>query len=319
MVNSNFIHTLTAYHLDFSYRIRNNPLSKELEDKIKNKEKPDVNVIDILNELTQATNDRQFKMLADKGKIILFNKAEEIIETKPNVQRIFIIPSAGKTNMPIRMVNLLDKNEKDRFFDSNWASAYPHNIFIYKIKGEYYMVCHRNGGSGCKTILSYVFNKALMSKGIRMDANWMPPVKDDSTSNLSIEKVSLIYEEGKTGDIADEPGRRKKKEVIRELTLSMKAKEYRGIGDLMRRYRLKEVSKEETFNAIQKEVDDYQYNDATITVKIGRSRKTIGWDDFECLIDGFDITDKVNGLKGNEFTVKLKRCADDFITSLLEE
>ena len=37
---NNFIHTLTAYKLEFSYMKRNNPHREELEDKIKNEEKP---------------------------------------------------------------------------------------------------------------------------------------------------------------------------------------------------------------------------------------------------------------------------------------
>ena len=53
-------------------------------------------------------------------------------------------------------------------------------------------------------------------------------------------------------------------------------------------------------------------------VKIGKAKKKVAWDDVESLIDGFDITDKVSGLKGQQFIDELKECSDNFLLTLLE-
>ena len=45
---NNFIHTLTAYKLEFSYMKRNNPLREELEEKITNEERPHIILTEII-------------------------------------------------------------------------------------------------------------------------------------------------------------------------------------------------------------------------------------------------------------------------------
>lgn len=50
-MNSNFLHTLTAYHLKFSYMKRNNPLREELIGKISSDGKPSITITELLDEL----------------------------------------------------------------------------------------------------------------------------------------------------------------------------------------------------------------------------------------------------------------------------
>lgn len=316
-MNSNFLHTLTAYHLKFSYMKRNNPLREELIEKISSDEKPSITIIEVLDELIKLTDSHQYGLLINGGKVVLLDKIEDIYNLDANKTRIFIIPKAGKTNIPIQMVNLKESN-KIYNFGADWASTYPHNIFVYEVNNEYYLVCHRNGGSGCKTVLCSAFNQILKQKGIKVEMNWMPPTVEESTSNYDIDKLTLIYEENKSSDIADELTKRQKKVQIKELTLSLKTGKFNKIDDLLHSYRAKEISKEETFKKIKNEVNDEQYNNASLVVKIGKAKKKVAWDDFESLIDGFDITDKVSGLKGQQFIEELKVCSDKFISTLLE-
>ena len=316
-MNSNFLHTLTAYHLKFSYMKRNNPLREELIGKISSDAKPSITITELLDELIKLTDTRQYGLLINGGKVVLLDKIEDIYNLDINKKRIFIIPKAGKTNIPIQMVNLRDSN-KIYNFGADWASTYPHNIFLYEVNNEYYLVCHRNGGSGCKTVLCSALNKILKQKGIKVEMNWMPPIVQESTSNYDIDKITLIYEENKSSDIADEPAKRQKKVQIKELTLSLKTGKFSKIDDLLHSYRAKEISKEETFRKIKNEVNDEQYNNASLVVKIGKAKKKVAWDDVESLIDGFDITDKVSGLKGQQFIDELKECSDNFLLTLLE-
>ena len=61
---NNFIHTLTAYKLDFSYMKRNNPLREELEEKIKNEEKPHIILTELINEFIKKTMNSEFDTLS---------------------------------------------------------------------------------------------------------------------------------------------------------------------------------------------------------------------------------------------------------------
>lgn len=311
-----FLHTLTAYHLKFSFMKRNNPLRKELFNAIKNDQKPNIILTELINELITLTNNGEYALLESNRQVIMLDKIEDIYNIDDVKKRIFIVPRAGKTNIPTRMVNLKE-TKKTYNFGAEWTSTYPHNIFVYEINGEYYIVCHRQGGSGCKTILSSVFNKILKNKGIKVEMNWMPPVAEDSTSDFDIEKITLIYEENKSSDVADELNKKKKKIQIKELTLSLKTGKFENINNLLHKYKLKEISREETFKQIKGEVNDNQYNNASVVLKIGKTKKKVDWNDIEGLIDGFDITEKVSGLKNDDFINKLKECSDSFILSLI--
>ena len=187
---NNFLHTLTAYHLKFSYMRRNNPLREELNEKISSGESPQITITEVLDELIKLTGSHQYGLLMNGGKVVLLDKIEDTYNLDINKKRIFIIPKAGKTNIPIQMVNLKDSN-KIYNFGADWASTYPHNIFVYEMNNEYYLICPRNGGSGCKTVLCSALNQILKQKGIKVEMNWMPPTVEESTSNYDIDKITL--------------------------------------------------------------------------------------------------------------------------------
>jgi hypothetical protein len=181
------------------------------------------------------------------------------------------------------------------------------------------MICHRNGGSGCKTALNGVLNKILKHRGIKINMNWMPPIADKSESNYDIEKISLICEEHKSSDIADEINKSSKKIQIKELTLSLNQGRFPQISNVLKKYQIREITKETALKDIKRELNDESYNNASVLIKIGHSKKRVSWDDLEGLIDGFDITDKVHGLKGTEFIKQLKISSDEFLFSLLNK
>lgn len=315
---SDFVHTLTAYHVIFSYMKRNNPLREELSDEIKSGAEPKLTFKQALKELIKRTENRQFYYLINSDKIILLDEIENEVNIDTNKNRMLIIPKVGKVDMPVQMINLKNKY-KTYNFNEDWTSAYRHYIFIYEINNQYYIVCHRNGGSGCKTILYSALNKILKEKGIKVEMNLILPEINDSISDFDVDKISLIYEEKKSSDIADEPTKKRKKVHIKELTLSLKTGRFSKITNLIKSWKLKEISKEETFKEIKNEVNDDQYNNASLIVKIGNLKKRVSWKNFENLIDGFDITERVSKLKGNAFLKELEKCSDEFIFSLLKD
>ena len=315
-MNNNFLHTLTAYHLVFSYMKRNNPLKGELQEKIKNDEKPVVVLTEILDEFINKTTIADYEALSNGGKIILLDTIESIDNPKPNVKRIFIKPSSGKRDIPIHIVNLKNRSKKYNF-KKDCAATYFNNLFLYEIDGEYYCVCHRYGGSGCKAIFTSVINKILKYKGIKMEMNWIPPNVEGSNSIFDVDKITLIYEEKTSSDIADVPTKKSKKIIVKELTLNLNKIHY-SIKNIMRKYQLKEITQETAMNEIKNEVNDNQFNNASVLVRIGNSHKRVAWNDLEGLIDGFDITDKVANT-GDAFIPTLKKCSDAFILTLLEK
>jgi len=295
---------------------RNNPLKDELEEEIENDVKPDVNFDTCITEIMQNSQNRIYGDLSSNGKILILEKTPDIEKTY-KFNRMYINPSAGKLNIPIHMVNI-NGDGKKYDFNSDWASTYPYNMFIYKIKKEYYVVCHRHGGSGCKTIFCSVCNKVLKKHGIKMEMNWIPPTTDDSSNNYNIEKITLICKEKPSPDEADELNKNTKRLPIKkELTLNLNAG-FGTINTILGKYQIKEISKDLALSQIKTEINDEEYNSASLVIKIGKVKKKIAWDDFEGLIEGFDITDKVANT-GNNFLKKLKECCDDFITQLLGE
>lgn len=310
----NITHTLTAYHITFSYLKKNNPLKDELSQLINNNVTPVVSVKKILQELIMLTSELRYDDLIVGSKIITFNQIEDEEMVNNGFTRLFIRPNAGKIDVPIRIINLKDK-EKNYNFKKDWASTYQNNVFIYKKNNDYYFVCHRQGGSGCKTLILSIFNKILKKQGIKMNMNFMPPLMNNENDNHQIDKISLLYEENLSSDIGDIPNRKIKKKVVKELTLNLKNGN-KEINKIMQKYRLREISKEEAFNEISKEEGFEGYNNATVLIKIGNTHKKVSWDDFEKLVAEFDITDKLAN-SGDRFIVKLKECSDEFLNTLI--
>lgn len=310
----NITHTLTAYHITFSYLRKNNPLKDELNQLIKNNATPVVSVKEILQELIMLTSELHYDDLIVGSKIITFNQIEDEEIVNNGFTRLFIRPNAGKIDVPIRIINLKDK-EKNYNFKKDWASTYQNNVFIYEKNNEYYFVCHRQGGSGCKTLILSIFNKILKKQGIKMNMNFMPPLMNNENDNHQIDKISLLYEENLSSDIADIPNRKTKKKVVKELTLNLNNGN-KEINKIMQKYSLREISKEEAFNEISKEEGVEGYNNATVLIKIGNTHKKVSWDDFEKLIAEFDITDKLAN-SGDHFIAKLKECSDEFLNTLI--
>ena len=87
---NNFLHTLTAYHLKFSYMRRNNPLREELNEKISSGESPQITITEVLDELIKLTGSHQYGLLMNGGKVVLLDKIEDTYNLDINKKRIFI-------------------------------------------------------------------------------------------------------------------------------------------------------------------------------------------------------------------------------------
>ncbi|MGD9604641.1 MAG: hypothetical protein AB7V00_00630 [Bacilli bacterium] len=198
-----------------------------------------------------------------------------------------------------KIVNVENSNGKEYIFNEKWASTYAHNILIYQIENSFFAVFHRFGGSGCKTVFLEAANEILKSKGLKMMLDWKPSVsKSNNNTDVFPKSIKLKFEKDiSSEDIADHVSGKRKTRVmtVKELTLDLRAKDNNIVRETLQNWRLKKLTKESAFKAIQKETSD-EYNDASITVKLGSTSKVVKWDDFENLFGGYDITEELKNL-----------------------
>jgi|GEM_PF-250073 len=315
------IHTLTAYKCYFKYMERNNPLKDELSEAIKNEEAPNLSVEDFFAEYISKGN--KFLYGENVDRVVRLNRIESI-EQKSNFSRIHVVPRTGKQGIEITLINTKVLEKEDVNFGDDWSATYPHNIFAYQPKPEkgsqFTLMFHRVGGSGCKSVFLETANKVLKEKGIRINMEWVIPYTNQSNANVDVvpRKVNLLFQkDNNSPDPADHVrGKKEKKVTIKELSLNLTAKENSKIATIFRNMSLKTITKEEAFATIQSETSP-EFNAAKVAVRIGKTEKMVSWDDFENLFDGFDITEKLNRMKGFKgFVEALKECSDEYYLSM---
>lgn len=190
-------------------------------------------------------------------------------------------------------------------------------MYIYEFDDDNtYLICHRYGHSGCKTIFQMVSNEALKDKGIKLDLELiLPPSLEDGT-DYDVQKITMTCSVvSSSSDIADHVGKQAKQKVIKSLTLDLQSGEFSPILRTIDDLKLKRVTKEEAFTTLKTEVSDEQYNGAKVLIKIGSSRRTIDWNTFENAFEGKDITEKIRKSNLN-FNDALSQCSDEYISEI---
>ena len=311
---SGISHTLSVYKLDFSYMERNNPLKEELKEKIINKEKPSVDIPDYLGKLINECNSTNLIIIGNQA-IRLSDFARS--KFSENSVRFRIIPQAGKAGLPFTVFN---KNGHGPYnFNSGSVSTYSHYMFIYGYEDAYYLVCHRRGLSGCKSLFIRAWNSVLKKDGIKIETNLIMPQKE-KTSSVSYSPLKFILKsvsETKSTDVADQLQKtRKKQHIEREYRLSLSFESNSKIRSLLDSLKNGDISNDDALAEIKKEIPGSDYfNEAQIEVKIGSSRKLVNFEDFENILPGFDITDQMAELEGTE-AEKIEKCSDDVINKI---
>lgn len=315
------IHTLTAYKCYFKFMERNNPLKDEFSEAIKNEEAPDLSVEDFFAEY--ISKGHKFLYGENVDRVVRLKRIESV-EQKSFFTRIHLVPRTGKQGIDITLINTKDLEKDDYNFGDDWSATYSHNIFAYQPKPErnshFILMFHRVGGSGCKSVIFETANKVLKERGIRLNMEWVIPYNNQSNANIDVvpRKVNLLFQkDNNSPDPADHVRARKEKKVtIKELSLNLNATENSIIATIFKNLSLKTITKEEAFASIQSETSP-EFNTAKVAVKIGKTEKMVSWDDFENLFDGFDITEKINRIKGFKgFVEALKECSDEYYMSM---
>ena len=311
-MNSLNTHSLTAYKLEFSYRERNNPLKEELREKIANNEKPDIHLNDLLSSVISKSNSQAY--LKTNGSAFKLTKIERC-ESFESGQKFVILPDAGKSDLPFTVYK--ENGYGPYHYGAGAASTYSHNIYLYEFPEATYMICHRKGRSGCKTILTSIFNSILKEKGIKLETSIILPVKADCIERYKPQKLILKYRGKGSSDIADHLSRNQKSKeiIIREISLALGVSDNSTINKLLGDRISNKISKEAAFIEIKNMLNYDKYNDAEVVFKIGKVKRAVKWDNLEELFEGKDITEDLEKM-GGEQEFNISKCADDYVKEI---
>ncbi len=311
------VETLTAYICKFHYLQRNNPLIEEQRAAIKEGKNPEYTFSDFIENYKEYTENLAIGENTDRAIILPENKIS--IREKGKTKIWHIIPSAGKQGKPVVVVNKLTRERHN--FDSDSAALYAHHIFVYEKEDITIAIFHRQNGSGCKSVFLETANKALKSRGLKLDMDLIVPTFNE-IQGASPTRITLQYtRENASSDIADHMKESKKKYVVRDIGLNLEARENKKISQILRNLQLGKVDKETAFLEIKAELpNSEEYNDAEIRLKIGKGSKNIKWSDFEHIIGNYDITHRIYGgyRDAQNFTDVLTELADEYYKKIIE-
>lgn len=311
-MNSLNAHSLTAYKLEFSYRKRNNPLKEELRKEIANNEMPNIHLSDLLSSVISKSNSQAY--LKANGFAFKLTKIERY-EPFENGQKYVILPDAGKSDLPFTVYK--ENGYGPYHYGAGAASTYSHNIYLYEFPDATFMICHRKGRSGCKTVLTNVFNVVLKEKGIKLETSIILPVKADCLEQYKPQKLILKYRGKESSDIADHLSKKQKNKeiIIREVSLALEVSDNAAINKILGDRITNKITKEAAFAEIKNELNYDKYNDADVVFKIGKVKRAVKWDNLEDLFEGKDITEDLEKM-GGEHEINISKCADNYVQEI---
>lgn len=311
------IETLTAYKCKFSYLQRNNPLFEKQKKAIRAGEEPDYSFSDFIDTYQAYTKNLVIGDNTDKAIIL----SEDKVSEKENniVKKWHIVPSAGKQGKPVTVVK--KSSGKKYNFDSDSAALYEYHIFVYENKDGIYAIFHRQNGSGCKSVFLETANKALKSKGLKLEMELIVPMRN-GFKDITATKITLQFtKQYKSSDIADNINGSKKKHVIRDLGLNLEASENKKILGIIRRMQIGRIDKAEAFALIKAELNDSEnYNDAELRLKVGNRYRKVKWNDFESVMGAYDISNALNEACkiSHDFEGELTKLSDKYFEDIIE-
>lgn len=311
--------TITAYQCSFKYLEKGNPLKEELKEQIKEGKRPDYSFDSFIEDLGLYLSNIVVGHNTEKS-IRLLKENIFSLEPKDSIKKWRIVPYSGRHGRPFHIVK---KDGKEYNFGSESTALYENNIFLFQSENIQIAIFHRQNGYGCKSVFLEVANKMLREKGMKMNMDIIFPlslVEDDlDFHNLRLQFVRP----NRSSDIAENLSkRRKKREVIEELSLNLQSPENNSFKKILQDAKIGRLSKDASFAKIKEACDDSdKYNDAEVTIRIGGRQHKIRWNDFESIIGSYDITDCLyNRYKeiGN-FIGALTEIADNYFELIVKE
>lgn len=310
------IETLTAYKCKFSYLQRNNPLIEEQRDAIKAGEEPMFSFSEFID--TYQTFAEQLTIGENSDRAIVLSK-EKIFETEDaGVKMWHLEPSAGRQGKPITVMN---KSGERHDFGVDSAALYEYHIFVYENNNGIYAIFHRQNGSGCKSVFLETANKAIKSKGLKLEMELIVPMMD-GIENATATKITLQYtKQDKSSDVADNINGCKRKLIIRDIGLNLEACENSKILGIFNRMKSGNLNQVEAFAQIKAEITDSDdYNDAEVKLRFGSRSRSVQWNDFENIMGTHDISTALHEAYNisHDFVGELTKLSNEYYEEIVE-
>ena len=311
--------TLTAYKCTFQYLQRNNPLKEDLKELIKAEIPPEYTFDDFVKDFSEYTSSMVIGKATERA-ILLPEENVYPHKRQGKIKKWRIVPYAGKQGKPFRIIKTSTNKKYD--FGSDSAALYQHNIFMYQKGDSKIIIFHRQSGSGCKSVFLEVANKMLREKGIKMEMElYLPLVSADE--NIRPTKLQLQYVRNiEATDVAENLHKKKRTEVIQELGINLEARENNAIKNILQEMKLGKINHDVAFAKIKEICPNSSiYNDAEISLRIGKRHQKISWGEFDSFLGSYDITDQLhNKFKINgDFVGVLSELADEYYDSIIKE
>lgn len=307
--------TLTAYRCKFSYMQRNNPLIDECREDIKLGKNPEFTFSDFVTMYTENTND----VLIGKNSDRAIGLTSDRISTSNSdgINFWYISPLAGKQGQPMTVFKRSTGKKYD--FGADATALYNYHMFVYEDNGEIITIFHRQNGSGCKSVFLETANNILKTKGIKLEMNLIVPLADKE-KDITPVKITLQYlRNDSSSDAADNI--KIKKTVIRDMGLNLEVMDNSQVAKIIKNMQLGKISKEVAFaniKEIQGNAEDF--NDAELSLKIGKTTKRVPWNDFENIVGVHDITEKLHSAyaKSKNFVAELTKLSNEYYHDIIE-
>lgn len=307
--------TLTAYRCKFSYMQRNNPLIHECREDIKLGKDPEFTFSDFVTMYTENNNG----VLIGKNSDRAIGLTNDRISTNESdgINFWYISPLAGKQGQPMTVFKRSTGKKYD--FGADATALYNYHMFIYEDNGGIIIIFHRQNGSGCKSVFLETANNILKTKGLKLEMHLIVPIADKEKDITPVKITLQCLRNDSSSDAADNIKR--KKTVIRDMGLNLEVTDNSRVAGIIKNVQLGKISKEVAFAQIKESQENTEdFNDAELSLKIGKTTKKVPWNDFEDIVGIHDITEELHSAyaRSKNFVAELTRLSNEYYHDIIE-
>ena len=313
MVKEKLVQSLTAYTCRICKKYHNENLLVKSD----TNEKP-IELGVLLEEFFEYI--KRCKIDRYTGRAIMLSGSVNRGKIEDSIVRLHIQPNAGKALENFSVVNY-HTNETRGYKGADHSAVYTHNVVFYLNGEKNVFLFHHYGQSGCKTAFINTLNDFLSPKGliahldVLMSNNML-----SGGSKYVPDKISLIttYEE-LSSDKAENVGKKNRKKVEQETIITLGAPRAKNIKGWLKNISTKEPTIDELKSILIKDNYPVDFEDARLTLKFGKVRRSVTLSEFTGLMAEYDVTDKLELYADGSVQIdSLYEVADEYALQFLD-
>lgn len=300
--------TITAYKCRICVKRRN-------EDLLTMEEEFEQGGVDLERILTEYVDNIRNPQIGKNSNRSIGLKQPLSVEEIDDFKKISIYTEAGKLGEDFTVVDHSSLTRTQYSGDTN-AAMYSQRTycFIHKATKQNIFIFFRFGLGGCKTAFQETLNQFLASKQqiAHFDVQLSPVMLEDSSMCIP-EKLSLqTHFEISSTDAAENMRGKSRRKLSQETIIYLDSPKAKNIVELLKN-RLGHKPSLEELRSITI-ADNYgNFDEANLTLKIGKASRKINFEDFTGTLADYDITDKVEYYDGG------KKFKEESLDSIINE